>query len=101
MRINECMTLRIKDIDFDLRSITVCAAKGNKDWAAVLPEALIPDLRSHLIKVAQLHQSALHCSALREWLCPDAKCFVQKISIGLKITGLAVCLPLHTGSPLA
>ncbi|ODC02012.1 integrase [Candidatus Thiodiazotropha endoloripes] len=57
MRINECMTLRIKDIDFDLRSITVRAAKGNKDRATVLPEALIPDLRSHLTKVAQLHQS--------------------------------------------
>ncbi|MCG7961893.1 MAG: integron integrase, partial [Candidatus Thiodiazotropha taylori] len=57
MRVNECMTLRIKDIDFDLRSITVRAAKGNKDRATVLPEALIPDLRSHLTKVAQLHQS--------------------------------------------
>ena len=57
MRINECMTLRVKDIDFDLRSITVRAAKGNKDRATVLPEALIPDLRSHLTKVAQLYQS--------------------------------------------
>ncbi|MES9941672.1 MAG: integron integrase [Candidatus Thiodiazotropha sp. 6PLUC2] len=61
MRINECMTLRNKDIDFDLRSITVRAAKGNKDRATVLPEALIPDLRRHLIKVAQLHQSDLLC----------------------------------------
>ena len=33
MRINECMTLRAKDIDFDLRSITVRAAKDNKDRA--------------------------------------------------------------------
>ena len=37
LRINECMTLRVKDIDFDLRSITVRAAKGNKDRATVLP----------------------------------------------------------------
>ena len=31
MRIGECVTLRVKDIDFDLRTITVRAAKGNKD----------------------------------------------------------------------
>jgi len=57
MRIHECMTLRVKDIDFDLRSITVRAAKGNKDRATLLPAALIPALRSHLTKVAQLHTS--------------------------------------------
>jgi integrase len=57
MRIHECMTLRIKDIDFDTRSITVRAAKGNKDRATLLPETLIPSLRSHLTKVAQLHKS--------------------------------------------
>lgn len=59
MRVNECMTLRIKDIDFDLRSITVRAAKGNKDRATVLPSALISELRNHLTKVAQLHKSDL------------------------------------------
>ncbi|MGD8914676.1 MAG: integron integrase [Candidatus Thiodiazotropha sp.] len=57
MRIHECMSLRVKDIDFDLRSITVRAAKGNKDRATLLPEALMPALRSHLTKVAQLHKS--------------------------------------------
>lgn len=57
MRIHECMTLRVKDIDFDLRSITVRAAKGNKDRATLLPEALIPALRNHLTRVAQLHKS--------------------------------------------
>lgn len=57
MRIHECMTLRVKDVDFDLRSITVRAAKGNKDRATLLPDALIPALRNHLTKVAQLHTS--------------------------------------------
>jgi integron integrase len=57
MRINECMTLRVKDIDFDLRSITVRAAKGNKDRTTILPVSLIPELRNHLTKVAQLHKS--------------------------------------------
>jgi len=57
MRINECMTMRIKDIDFDLRTITIRAAKGYKDRATLLPEVLIPTLCNHLTKVAQLHAS--------------------------------------------
>jgi site-specific recombinase XerD len=57
LRIGECMTLRVKDIDFDLRSIAVRAAKGNKDRATLLPQALIPNLRNHLLKVYQLHKS--------------------------------------------
>jgi integrase len=57
MRIGECVTLRVKDIDFDNRSITVRAAKGNKDRTTLLPDALISDLRNHLTKVAQLHKS--------------------------------------------
>lgn len=57
MKIHGCMTLRVKDIDFDLRSITVRAAKGNKDRATLLPAAQIPALRGHLTKVAKLHKS--------------------------------------------
>ena len=56
---NECMTLRVKDIDFDLRSLTVRAAKGNKDRATILPASLIHELRNHLTKVAQLHKTDL------------------------------------------
>jgi len=59
IRIGECVTLRVKDIDFDHRSITVRAGKGNKDRTTLLPEALVPDLRNHLTKVAQLHKSDL------------------------------------------
>lgn len=57
LRITECMTLRVKDIDFDLRSVTVRAGKGNKDRCTLLPESLIPELRNYLTKVAQLHKS--------------------------------------------
>ena len=59
MRIGECVTLRVKDIDFDLRAITLRAAKGNKDRTTVMPLALIPELRKHLVKVAQLHNTDL------------------------------------------
>lgn len=57
LRIGECITLRIKDIDFDLRSITVRAGKGHKDRTTLLPQSLIPDLRNHLTNMAQLHKA--------------------------------------------
>jgi site-specific recombinase XerD len=57
--ISECVTLCLKDIDFDLWSITVRASKGNKDRTTLLPQALVTDLRNHLLKVYQLHKSDL------------------------------------------
>lgn len=35
MRIKECMSLQVKDIEFDLRSIMVRAAKGNEDMERI------------------------------------------------------------------
>jgi integron integrase len=55
MRIGECVTLRVKDIDFDHRSITVRAAKGNKDRVTLLPESSMSVLKQHLVKVSKLH----------------------------------------------
>jgi integron integrase len=55
MRIGECVTLRVKDIDFDHRSITVRAAKGNKDRVTLLPEAEITTLEQHLVRVSEHH----------------------------------------------
>lgn len=56
LRISECMMLRIKDIDFDQRSITVRGGKGNKDRVTLLPASLMAPLQRHLLKVAQLHK---------------------------------------------
>ena len=56
LRVNECTQLRIKDIDFDLRTITVRNGKGGKDRSTLLPERLIQPLQQHLIKVIGLHR---------------------------------------------
>src|SRR5690606_6412443 len=40
MRMSEALQLRVKDIDFDHRSIVVRSGKGGKDRALMLPEAL-------------------------------------------------------------
>lgn len=44
LRISECLQLRIKDIDFERRQLTVRAGKGDKDRVTVLPKALVPML---------------------------------------------------------
>lgn len=43
MRLNEALSLCIKDLDFDQYQITVRNAKGMKDRVTMLPEPLIPD----------------------------------------------------------
>lgn len=55
LRVEECCTLRVKDIDFGSSIINVCDGKGGKDRATVLPARLQADLQSHLMQVAQLH----------------------------------------------
>ncbi|MGI9295287.1 MAG: integron integrase [Pseudomonadales bacterium] len=57
LRIGECVALRVKDIDFDNRQITVRAGKGNKDRATLLPQRLERALQQHLMKVIDLHNS--------------------------------------------
>jgi integron integrase len=55
LRVEECCTLRIKDIDFGSANITVRDGKGGKDRTTVLPGSLKADLQAHLMSVAQLH----------------------------------------------
>jgi len=56
MRVNECVQLQIKDIDFDLNTITVRQGKGGKDRTTLLPVKLNQPLRSHLIEVMGRHK---------------------------------------------
>lgn len=55
LRVGECVTLRVKDLDFSARTITVRAAKGSKDRTTVLPQSLVAPLRDHLLRTARLH----------------------------------------------
>jgi integron integrase len=59
MRIMECATLRVKDIDFGARSITVRAGKGAKDRVTVLPDGVIEALRLHLQRIRAVHDDEL------------------------------------------
>lgn len=55
MRLMEGLRLRVKDVDFDRRQITIRAGKGNKDRVTMLPDSLITDLRAHLTERRRWH----------------------------------------------
>lgn len=59
MRLMEAVRLRVKDVDFHYRQITVRDGKGSKDRVTVLPDSLIPLLRAHLERVHALHKRDL------------------------------------------
>ena len=55
LRLLECCTLRVKDIDFGGNQLVIRGGKGNKDRVTMLPAALAPRLSAHLEKVRLLH----------------------------------------------
>jgi integron integrase len=59
LRLLEALRLRVKDVDFERRQITVRGGKGDKDRVTVLPEALVARLREHLGRVERLHRRDL------------------------------------------
>ena len=58
LRISECLSLRIHNINFDNLVVTVLG-KGNKYRTVPLPETLVPELKKHLQSVVKLHENDL------------------------------------------
>ncbi len=58
LRLNECLELRVKDVDLGRGEITVRHGKGGKDRRTMVPRRLVPALREHL-------------EALKVWLKAD------------------------------
>ncbi len=59
VRIEECVDLRAKDLDFDRHQIIVRQGKGRKDRVTMLPAAVQGALGSHLAEVRRLHEADL------------------------------------------
>jgi integron integrase len=55
----ECLSLRVKDIDFAYRQILVRDGKGAKDRVTMLPAVLLQPLQAHLGRVRLLHRRDL------------------------------------------
>lgn len=56
LRLGECLSLRVKDVDLEMNTISVRDGKGEKDRLTVLPEKLITELKTHINKVRNLHK---------------------------------------------
>jgi len=56
LRLRECLQLRIKDVDFERKAVTIRSGKGDKDRETVLPESLKENLRKHLEKVKKIYE---------------------------------------------
>jgi integrase len=48
LRLQECLELRVKDLDFERREITVRRGKGQKDRRVMLPDAVRKTLEERL-----------------------------------------------------
>lgn len=59
LRIMEAVRLRVKDIDYQMKQLTVRSGKGAKDRFTTFPESIIPLLENHLAKVKILHEQDL------------------------------------------
>jgi integron integrase len=59
LRLMECIRLRVKDVDFGYKQITVRDGKGSKDRVTMLPASLIGPLQRHLARVRLLHDKDL------------------------------------------
>jgi integrase len=59
LRLMEALRLRVKDLDFERRELTVRDGKGGKDRRTMLPIGVGERLREHLRKVKRLHERDL------------------------------------------
>ncbi len=68
LRLQECLMLRVKDVDFAYRQILVRDGKGAKDRVTMLPESVVQPLQAHLGKVRLLHRRDLAEGYGEAWL---------------------------------
>ncbi len=84
LRLMECLRLRVKDLDFGYREITVRDGKGEKDRRTILPAPLVEPLKRQLGRVKLQHEEDIqrgegivylpyalerkYPNAAREWL---------------------------------
>ncbi len=79
LRLYECVSLRIKDVDLEQNIIIIRAGKGDKDRRTVLPETLKDDLIRHIAEVRSLYEqdrknnvNGVYLPGALEKKCPNA-----------------------------
>lgn len=71
LRLMECLRLRVQDVDFVRREITVRQGKGGKDRRTMLPAMTIDALQNQLAQARLVHERDLAAGFGAVWL-PDA-----------------------------
>jgi integrase len=71
LRLQECLELRVKDVDFDRREITVRRGKGQKDRRVMLPDSIRDRLEAHLAEARRTHERDL-ATGFGQVVLPDA-----------------------------
>jgi len=56
LRLQECLQLRIKDVDFEQGVVVIRSGKGDKDRRTVLPEAVREELAKHLTGIKVIYE---------------------------------------------
>jgi integron integrase len=59
LRLLEALRLRVHDLDFGMKQITIRDGKGAKDRYTVLPDSVVPPLKEHLARVKLSHDKDL------------------------------------------
>jgi len=59
LRLQDCVTLRVKDVDFATRQLLVRHSKGRKDRAALRPASLVEALQEHFVTGKERHERDL------------------------------------------
>lgn len=59
IRISEATRLRVQDVDYKMKQLTVRSGKGNKDRVTTFPATIIPFLQNHLDRVKMMHDTDL------------------------------------------
>ncbi len=60
LRVMEAVRLRVQDVDFSMRQVSVRSGKGRKDRFTTFPQSLIPLLKNHLTRVELIHRQDVH-----------------------------------------
>ena len=86
-----CCRLRVKDVDFDRREITVRGGKGGRDRLKLLPERLTAPLAAHLERVPASTRRTFVLEP-GAWSCPRRSSASAPAPLGV---GLAVGVSGH------
>ena len=68
LRLMECVRLRVQDVDFSRREITVRQGKGGKDRRTMLPGLMIDALQGQYAEARRLHERDLAAGFGEVWL---------------------------------